>query len=43
MSAPSLCSALAIAEFNTFLTSTAAFFGLNERSVNASSTFLPRI
>src|SRR5690606_32672642 len=43
MSRPSLCSALAIAEFSTFLMMTAAFFGLKVSSSRASSTPLPRI
>src|SRR6478735_6126531 len=43
MSAPSLCSAFAIADSSTFLTMTAAFFWVNSRMFSAWSTFLPRI
>merc|ERR1712093_911736 len=43
MSAPSLCSALAIADSNTFFTSAALFFGLYARSSRAFSTCIPRI
>ena len=42
MSAPSLCSALAIALSSAFLMMPAAFFGVNVRMFSASSTFLPR-
>src|SRR5512145_1754422 len=43
MSAPSLCSALAIADSNAFLMMPAAFLGVNARMLIAWSTFLPRI
>src|SRR2546427_1875172 len=43
MSAPSLCSALAMADSSTFLMITAAFFCVNVRMLRAWSTFLPRI
>src|SRR4029077_3777152 len=42
-SAPSLCSALAIADSSTFLMITAPFFGLNARTLSALSTGRPRI
>src|SRR5574343_2038799 len=43
MSAPSLCSALAMADSSTFLTMPAAFFCVKVRLFSAWSTFLPRI
>src|SRR3569623_578331 len=43
MSAPSLCSAFAMADSSTFLTTSAAFFWVNSRMLRAWSTFLPRI
>src|SRR6478609_8569826 len=43
MSAPSLCSALAIADSSTFLMIRAPFFGLNARMLSARSTGNPRI
>src|SRR5574344_3063608 len=43
ISAPSLCSALAMADSSTFLTMPAAFFCVNVRIFRAWSTFLPRI
>src|SRR3954470_9648213 len=43
MSAPSLCSALAMADSRTFLTIPAAFFCVKFRMFRAWSTFLPRI
>src|SRR6266511_3212646 len=43
MSAPSLCSALAIADSSTFLMIFAPFFGLKESKVSALSTGSPRI
>src|SRR5215216_1798886 len=43
MSAPSLCSALAIADSSTFLMIRAPFLGLNARTLSAWSTGLPRI
>src|SRR6185369_12087685 len=43
MSAPSLCSALAIADSSTFFTSAAPFFGVNARMLRALSTGLSRI
>src|SRR4249919_2721592 len=43
MSAPSLCSALAIADSSAFLMMTAALRGVNVRMLSAWSTFLPRI
>src|SRR5574344_665881 len=43
ISAPSLCSALAMADSSTFLTMPAAFFCVNVRMFRAWSTFLPRI
>src|SRR5512139_1977122 len=43
MSAPSLCSALAIADSSTFLMITAPFFGLKARIFSAFSTRRPRI
>src|SRR5574343_865274 len=43
MSAPSLCSALAMADSRAFLTMPAAFFCVNARMLSAWSTFLPRI
>src|SRR5687768_1857192 len=42
MSAPSLCSALAIADSTTFLMMSAPFFEQKVRMLNALSTFLPR-
>src|SRR6185369_14352163 len=42
-SAPSLCSALAIADSSTFLMMTAPFFGLKARMLSAWSTGRPRI
>src|SRR5690606_3520186 len=42
-SAPSLCSALAMADSSTFLINSAAFLLLKVRRFSASSTFLPRI
>src|SRR5574340_526576 len=43
MSAPSLCSALAIADSSTFLMIPAPFFGLKARIFSAFSTRRPRI
>src|SRR5574344_528189 len=43
ISAPSLCSALAMADSSTFLTMPAAFFCVNARMLRAWSTCLPRI
>ena len=43
MSAPSLCSALAIADSSTFFMILAPFFGLNARRLSAWSTGMPRI
>src|ERR1035437_1275454 len=43
ISAPSLCSALAIADSSTFLMMPAPFFGLNVRMLSALSTGKPRI
>ena len=43
MSAPSLCSAFAIADSSTFLMILAPFFGLNASTLNARSTGNPRI
>src|SRR5438105_1952255 len=43
MSAPSLCSAFAIADSSTFLMMPAAFFCVNWSVLSAWSTFLPRI
>src|SRR5450432_136844 len=43
MSAPSLCSAFAIADSSTFLMIRAPFFGLNASTLNARSTGNPRI
>src|SRR5512143_756026 len=43
MSAPSLCSALAIADSSTFLMMPAPFFGLKARMFSAFSTRRPRI
>src|SRR3990167_1862032 len=43
ISAPSLCSALAMADSKTFLMITAAFFCVNCKIFRAWSTFLPRI
>src|SRR6185436_3001107 len=43
MSAPSLCSALAIADSNAFLMMTAALRGVKLRMLRAWSTFLPRM
>src|SRR5689334_7213681 len=43
MSAPSLCSALAIADMSTARTMRAPFFGLNARMSSARPTGLPRI
>src|SRR3954451_24783047 len=43
MSAPSLCSAFAIADSSTFLMMRAPFFGLNVRMLSARSTGIPRI
>src|SRR5258706_1044305 len=43
MSAPSLCSAFAIADSSTFLMILAPFFGLNARTLSARSTGNPRI
>src|SRR5213078_3253683 len=43
MSAPSLCSAFAIADSSAFLMMPAAFLGVNVRMLIAWSTFLPRI
>src|SRR6478736_4941341 len=43
MSAPSLCSALAIADSSTPLMILAPFFGLNARTLSALSTARPRI
>src|SRR3989338_7629110 len=43
MSAPSFCSALAMADSKTFLMITAAFFCVNCKIFRAWSTFLPRI
>src|SRR5262245_39270432 len=43
MSAPSLCSALAIADSSAFLMMPAALRGVNVRMLSAWSTFLPRI
>src|SRR6476620_8628044 len=43
MSAPSLCSALAIADSSTFLMIRAPFFGENARMFSARSTGRPRI
>src|SRR5438552_3902434 len=43
MSAPSLCSALAIADSSTFFRMRAPFFGLNASRSNALSTGIPRI
>src|SRR5438128_1976649 len=43
MSAPSLCSALAIADSSTFLMIPAPFFGLNDSTFSARSTGRPRI
>src|SRR5215471_11368697 len=43
MSAPSLCSALAIADSSAFLTMPAALRGVKARMFSAWSTFLPRI
>src|SRR6187397_592714 len=43
MSAPSLCSALAIADSSTFLMILAPFFGLNDSTFRARSTGSPRI
>src|ERR1035437_8245047 len=43
ISAPSLCSALAIADSSTFLIISAPFFGLNFRMLSALSTDKPRI
>ena len=42
-SAPSLCSAFAIADSNTFLTKAAAFLLVKVKISNATETFLPRI
>src|SRR5690348_2627023 len=42
MSAPSLCSALAIADASHFLMMPAACFCVNVRMLSAWSTFLPR-
>src|SRR5690554_4644175 len=42
-SAPSLCSALAIADSSTFLIISAAFLLLKVSRLSASSTFFPRI
>src|SRR5262245_18249905 len=42
MSAPSLCSALAMADSSAFLTIPAAFLGEKVRLLRAWSTFLPR-
>src|SRR5438094_542223 len=42
MSAPSLCSAFAIADSSTFLMMVAPFFGLNCRMFSAVSTFFIR-
>src|SRR6478672_12025725 len=42
-SAPSLCSALAMADSSTFLMMTAPFFGLKARMLSAWSTGRPRI
>src|SRR6266581_198539 len=42
MSAPSLCSALAMADSITFLMMPAPFFGLKARMLRAWSTVLPR-
>src|SRR5688500_149071 len=43
MSAPSLCSALAIADSSAFLMIAAALRGVNARMLSAWSTFLPRM
>src|SRR6188768_348597 len=43
MSAPSLCSALAIADSSTFLMMRAPFLGQNASTFSAWSTGLPRI
>eukprot|EP00906_Rhabdomonas_costata_P028942 RCo040896 len=43
ISAPSLCSAFAIADSTTFFTMPAAFFGENVRTFSALSTGKPRI
>src|SRR3569832_688360 len=43
ISAPSLCSAFAIADSTTFFTIHAAFFGENVRTFSALSTGKPRI
>ena len=43
ISAPSLCSALAIADSNTFFTKAAAFLLVKVKISNACATFLPRI
>src|ERR1035437_1804802 len=43
ISAPSLCSALAIADSSTFLMIPAPFFGLNVKILSALSTGKPRI
>jgi hypothetical protein len=43
MSAPSLCSALAIADSSTFLIRRAPFFGVKARTLSAFSTGRPRI
>src|SRR5512142_1872447 len=43
MSAPSLCSALAMADSSTFLMIRAPFLGENARTLSAWSTRLPRI
>src|SRR5437764_13547931 len=43
MSAPSLCSALAIADSSTFFRMRAPFFGLNASRFSALSTGIPRI
>src|ERR1700744_5355708 len=43
MSAPSLCSALAMADSSAFLMMPAAFFCVNSSVLSARPTFLPRI
>src|SRR5690349_5135147 len=43
MSAPSLCSAFAMADSRAFLMMPAAFFCVNVKVLRAWSTFLPRI
>src|SRR4030095_1248725 len=43
MSAPSLCSAFAIADSSTFFRMRAPFFGLNASRLSAWSTGIPRI